>query len=71
MTDSIGRMTIPIEIEDESSAGQSARERLGAPLLHHCNVEFDIPGIHFGMFYGGSPIIASDGTPAPSDDWNQ
>ncbi len=33
-------------------------------------MEFDIPGIHFGMFYGGSPIIASDGTPAPKDDWN-
>ncbi|MFN0305980.1 MAG: FAD-dependent oxidoreductase [Burkholderiales bacterium] len=70
MADSIGRMVIPFEIEDESSAGQAARERLGAQLLHHCNVEFDIPGIHFGMFYDSSPIISSDGTPAPKDDWD-
>ncbi len=70
MADSIGRMAVPPEIEEESPAGEAARRQLGAQLLHHCNVEFDIPGIHFGMFYGDSPIIASDGTPAPSDAWN-
>jgi 2-polyprenyl-6-methoxyphenol hydroxylase-like FAD-dependent oxidoreductase len=70
MADSIGHMAVPPEIEEDSPAGQTARERLGAQLRHHCIVEFDIPGIHFGMFYDGSPIIATDGTPPPKDDWS-
>lgn len=71
MADSIGRMPVPPEIEDESAAGAAARAALGAQLLHHCNVEFDIPGIHLGMFYGGSPIIAGDGSASPHDEWSR
>lgn len=71
MADSIGRMPVPPELEEESAAGATARAALGAQLLHHCNVEFDIPGIHFGMFYGGSPIVIDDGSPVPRDEWNR
>jgi len=70
MADSIGGMAVPAEIEDDTPAGTRAREQVGAALLHHCNVEFDIPGIHLGVFYGGSPIVADDGTPPPDDAWN-
>lgn len=71
MADSIGRMPASPELEDESEQGAAARAALGAQLRHHCNVEFDIPGIHFGMFYAGSPIVASDGSPPPRDEWNR
>jgi 2-polyprenyl-6-methoxyphenol hydroxylase-like FAD-dependent oxidoreductase len=71
MADSIGRMPIPATIEDDTSAGEAARAELGARLTAHCNREFDIPGIHFGAFYGGSPIVCNDGTPPPEDDWHR
>lgn len=71
MADSIGRMPVPETIEDETPAGAEARSVLGARLVEHCNKEFDIPGIHFGVFYGGSPIVCDDGTPPPVDDWHR
>lgn len=71
MADSIGRMPIPEALEDAGPGGAQARAELGARLEAHCRREFDIPGIHFGVFYGGSPIIAGDGTPAPEDDWHR
>ncbi len=70
MADSIGRMAIPIELEDHSPIGAAARAALGQQLTDHCNREFDIPGIHFGVFYGDSSIICGDGSAAPSDDWH-
>ena len=71
MADSIGRLTLPAELEDPSPAGEAARAALGRQLVHHASTEFDIPGIHFGMFYGSSPIIAADGTPPPPDRWDE
>ncbi len=70
MADSIGRMEIPANLEDETPEGARSREALGRKLVEHCNREFDIPGIHFGVFYGGSPIVCDDGTPPPTDDWH-
>ncbi len=70
MADSIGRMTPPADLEDETPEGARSRELLGQKLVEHCNREFDIPGIHFGVFYGGSPIVCDDGTPPPADDWH-
>lgn len=70
MADSIGRIHIPGALEDESGDGERARVGFGAQLLEHCRLEFDIPGIHFGAFYGSSPIIVGDGSAAPSDDWH-
>ncbi|HKC45896.1 MAG TPA: FAD-dependent monooxygenase [Burkholderiales bacterium] len=71
MADSIGRAVIPAELEDDSPAGAECRRAMGARLLDHCRREFDIPGIHFGVFYGASPIVVGDGTPAPADDWHR
>jgi 2-polyprenyl-6-methoxyphenol hydroxylase-like FAD-dependent oxidoreductase len=68
MADSIGRMAIPENLEDETPQGARSRETLGKQLVDHCNREFDIPGIHFGVFYGESPVVCDDGTPAPGDD---
>jgi len=70
MADSIGRMAIPENLEDGTPEGARSRETLGKQLVDHCNREFDIPGIHFGVFYGGSPIVCEDGTPPPADNWH-
>jgi len=71
MADSIGRMPVPETLEDDTPAGEAARAALGAQLTAHCDREFDIPGIHFGVFYGGSDIVCDDGTPPPVDDWHR
>jgi 2-polyprenyl-6-methoxyphenol hydroxylase-like FAD-dependent oxidoreductase len=71
MADSIGRMEIPANLEEETPEGARSRAALGQRLVEHCNREFDIPGIHFGVYYGGSPIVCDDGTPPPADDWHR
>jgi len=71
MADSIGRMAIPANLEEETPEGARSRDELGKKLVEHCNREFDIPGIHFGVFYGGSAIVCDDGTPPPADDWHR
>lgn len=70
MADSIGRIQIPENIEDSSSGGAAARTEFGERLLDHCKREFDSPGIHFGISYADSPIIAGDGTRPPDKDWH-
>ena len=71
MADSIGIIAIPPELEADSPAGADCRRAMGARLLDHCQREFDIPGVHFGVFYGASPIVAGDGAPAPVDEWHR
>jgi hypothetical protein len=71
MADSIGTIAIPPELEADSPAGADCRRAMGARLLDHCQREFDVPGIHLGVFYDGSPIVAADGTRAPTDDWHR
>jgi hypothetical protein len=71
MADSIGRMAIPANLEEETPDGARSRDELGKKLVEHCNREFDIPGIHFGVFYGGSPVVCDDGTPPPADEWHR
>ena len=71
MADSIGRIDLPAALEDESTAGESARATLGERLYRHAATEFEIPGIHLGVFYAGSPIVVADGTPRPPDDWHR
>jgi 2-polyprenyl-6-methoxyphenol hydroxylase-like FAD-dependent oxidoreductase len=70
MADSIGRIAIPPELEADSPAGADCRRALGARLADHCRREFDNPGVHLGVFYGASPVIAGDGAPAPADEWH-
>ena len=71
MAESIGRIDLPTDLEDDSAAGAAARAALGERLLRHAATEFDIPGIHLGVFYADSPIVVPDGTPPPADDWHR
>jgi len=70
MAESIGKIELPGEIEQDGDAGDSARAALGERLVRHAATEFDIPGIHLGVFYAGSPIVVADGA-APPDDWHR
>jgi 2-polyprenyl-6-methoxyphenol hydroxylase-like FAD-dependent oxidoreductase len=68
---SIGNFTPAPEIEDESAAGDAARQEAGIYLNRHVREEFNIPGITFGARYDGSPIIAGDGATPPPDRANE
>jgi 2-polyprenyl-6-methoxyphenol hydroxylase-like FAD-dependent oxidoreductase len=68
--DSIGNFIVPPDIEDETAAGEAARQQAGAYLDRHVREEFNIPGITFGTRYDDSPIIAGDGTAPPPDRMN-
>ena len=71
MADSIGRIPLPDQLEDDTPAGSRARAELGARLLEHSQREFDIPGIHFGVWYGNSRVVTPDGSAPPVDDWHR
>ena len=71
MADSIGKVELSAALEAEGAAGEAERAALGERLYRHAATEFDIPGIHFGVFYAGSPVVAPDGTPAPPDEWHR
>ena len=68
MADSIGRMRLPEALEEENAAGEQARAELGEQLYRHAAAEFDVPGIHFGMWYGASPIVSDLDIDPPVDD---
>jgi 2-polyprenyl-6-methoxyphenol hydroxylase-like FAD-dependent oxidoreductase len=68
---SIGNFTAAPEIEDETAAGEAARQEAGVYLNRHVREEFNIPGITFGARYDGSPIIAGDGKAPPPDRANE
>jgi 2-polyprenyl-6-methoxyphenol hydroxylase-like FAD-dependent oxidoreductase len=70
MAESIGKIELAADLEEDSAAGVAARAALGERLVRHAATEFDIPGIHLGVFYSGSPIVVPDGTPPPRDDWH-
>ena len=70
MAESIGKIDLPANLEDEGGAGEAVRLALGERLYRHAATEFDIPGIHLGVFYAGSPIVVPDGAPRPRDDWH-
>lgn len=70
MADNLASLAPLPGLEDDTPAGEAMRDELGAKLLRHVHTEFDIPGINFGVFYGGSDIVCDDGTPAPKDDFH-
>jgi len=70
MADSIGKIDLPPGLEQDGEAGGAARAALGERLYRHAATEFDIPGVHLGVFYSGSPIVAPDGAAMPPDDWH-
>jgi 2-polyprenyl-6-methoxyphenol hydroxylase-like FAD-dependent oxidoreductase len=65
--DSVGLFTAKPELEDEGALGQAEREQAGRYLDEHARLEFNIPGVTFGGRYEGSPVIVTDGAPAPPD----
>jgi 2-polyprenyl-6-methoxyphenol hydroxylase-like FAD-dependent oxidoreductase len=65
--DSLGRFEPVAEIEEDSPAGERARQTAGAYFDLHARAEFNIPGITFGGRYDTSPIIVPDGTKPPPD----
>jgi 2-polyprenyl-6-methoxyphenol hydroxylase-like FAD-dependent oxidoreductase len=71
MAESIGRIDLSADLEEDGAGGGAARAALGERLHRHAATEFDIPGIHLGVCYSGSPIVAPDGSAAPPDDWHR
>jgi len=69
MAESIGRLPLPEHLEFDTEEGRAARAVLGERLAEHARREFDIPGIHLGIFYADSPLIGLDASHAPDDDW--
>ena len=68
--DSIGNVRIPADIEDDTPAGEAARQALGGYLNFHAYKEFSIPGVHLGTRYEGSPIVATEAGSPPPDTAN-
>jgi 2-polyprenyl-6-methoxyphenol hydroxylase-like FAD-dependent oxidoreductase len=55
-------------LEEDSPAGQVARAEFGKRCLALSTREFDAPGIHLGICYHRSPIVAEEpGHPPPED----
>lgn len=69
--ESLGRFTVPPEIEAGGPEGDAARARVGKYFDTHARAEFNIPGISLGARYDNSPLIAADGTRPPPDDPNE
>jgi 2-polyprenyl-6-methoxyphenol hydroxylase-like FAD-dependent oxidoreductase len=63
-------MSLPEGLEDQGSAGDSARAEYGKHLELLGAKEFDAPGIHFGVYYGNSPIVMGEPGSTPADDPN-
>ena len=72
MADSIGRIKIAPNVDDEGvdDTGVDAelvRRDLGAALAVHVRREFNAPGLHLGLRYEDSPIVASEAGAWPTD----
>jgi 2-polyprenyl-6-methoxyphenol hydroxylase-like FAD-dependent oxidoreductase len=65
--DSVGLFVPPLELEEDTPAGEAARKRTGDHFNYHARFEFNIPGVTFGGRYDGSPIIVADHTLPPPD----
>ncbi|MDO9402943.1 MAG: FAD-dependent monooxygenase [Polaromonas sp.] len=69
MADSIGRIQLPPDLEDEGAV--AARQALGKALHQHVHSEFNIPGLQLGLRYEGSPIVAPEATAPVADEPNR
>jgi 2-polyprenyl-6-methoxyphenol hydroxylase-like FAD-dependent oxidoreductase len=69
--DSVGLYVPPVELEDDTAAGRTARKIASDHFNYHARFEFNIPGITFGGRYDGSPIVVADGTTPPLDKPNE
>jgi 2-polyprenyl-6-methoxyphenol hydroxylase-like FAD-dependent oxidoreductase len=59
---------IPPEIEDDTPEGAKLRQEVGAAILASKGREFNTLGTVLGIGYHGSPIVASEPSPAPPHD---
>ena len=60
----------PANLEEDSPAGVTARTRLTRKIKWMAR-QFNSAGTHLGYRYVDSPVIVSDGTPEPPDDFMQ
>ena len=65
--ESMGRFTVPADLEDDGPEGDASRGAVGDYMLSHARAEFNIPGVTFGVRYDGSPLIVPDGSSPPPD----
>ena len=56
--DSVGLIKLHTNLDEDSPAGDAARQALGKALHDHVRSEFNIPGLQLGLRYEGSPIVA-------------
>jgi 2-polyprenyl-6-methoxyphenol hydroxylase-like FAD-dependent oxidoreductase len=66
LTERVGEVVPPSNLEELSEAGGAARARLGA-FLSSFDSQFASLGVELGVRYDGSPLICADGVP-PRDD---
>jgi hypothetical protein len=59
------REAVPLEIEDSTSEGAAARERIGKSAYDLNVQQYCCAGLNFGYYYDQSPIIAYDGEKQP------
>jgi hypothetical protein len=64
----IGELRLPARVEENSPVGEEKRAQFGKQLEELGWREFHAPGIYFGAFYGGSPVVAAEPGPPPLDD---
>ena len=60
MADSIGRIKIASTVDDDARESEQIRADLGAALAIHVRREFNAPGLHLGLRYEDSPIVAGE-----------
>ncbi|MGZ2747297.1 FAD-dependent monooxygenase [Burkholderia stagnalis] len=66
LTQQVGELRVPVEVEADDAAGEAARRALGERLAGFRH-QFEAPGVELGARYDGSPIVWPDGAP-PDDD---
>lgn len=59
------RSSVPENIEEDSPAGEAARQAMGREAYELNVQQYAAAGLNFGYFYRDSPIIAYDGAEAP------
>ena len=67
MADSIGLVKIAPTVDDEGAEAEQLRKDLGAALAVHVRREFNAPGLHLGLRYESSPIVATEAGAWPAD----
>ncbi|SEA41917.1 FAD-dependent oxidoreductase [Variovorax sp. YR216] len=68
--DSVGLFAARPELDEDSLRGEAERASASRYLNEHARLEFNIPGVTFGVRYDGSPLIVADGAPLPPDEPN-